>query len=81
MPVEAQYNTRFGGPKILELAQVLCRIVNSLGPTARVVWGDRPAFIAMLDAAQAMCALVIAAQDERVSEDSMTSTQFDPPDA
>jgi len=81
MPVEAQYNTRFGGPKILELAQTLCRIVNALGPTARVVWGDREAFIAMLTAAESMCALVIAAQDERVQADIMSDAEFDPPDA
>jgi len=81
MPVEAQYNTRFGGPKMLELAQTLCRIVNELGPVARVVWSDRSAFIAWLDAAQGMCSLIIAANDERVAEDSMTALEFDPPDA
>lgn len=80
MPVAAEFNTRHGGPTILRLAQGLCRIVNSLAPVARVAWGDRPAFIAMLDATVSVCALLPAAMDEQATMDAPSDAEFDPPD-
>lgn len=80
MPVQAAFNQRAGGPRILVLAQGLCRVVNALAPVARVKWADRPAFITLLDACQALCAALPAAMDEQAQMDAMPAAAFDPAD-
>lgn len=81
MPVEPQYNSRHGGSRILDLASVLCRIVNSLAPVARAAWSDRPAFLAVLTACESVCALLPAARDEKATMDAPSLSSFDPADS
>lgn len=79
MPVPAASNTRAGGATILNLARTLCRIVNIAAPTVRIRWANRPAFLAVLEAAVGMCELLPAADAEQAEMDAFTGT-FDPSD-
>jgi len=79
MPVPAANNTRSGGLSLLDAARVLCAINARLGPTMRERWADRPAFLAVCDAADIVCSLLPAAFSEQATMDAYTGT-FDPSD-
>lgn len=79
MPVLAINNTRAGGLSLLNAAKILCALNARLGPTMRGRWADRPAFLAVCDAADLVCSLLPAAFDEQVTMDTPDVT-FDPSD-
>jgi hypothetical protein len=80
MPVQAEFNLRSGGNKFLLLAQTLCRLVNISAPVIQLKYADRPALLAVLEAAQSMCALLPAAQSEAAEADALSVDAFDPAD-
>lgn len=80
MPVNPAFNLRSGGNKFLLLAQTLCRLTNASAPIIRARFSDRPALLAVLTAAEAVCELLPAAQAEQAEMDAMTPEAFDPAD-
>lgn len=80
MPVAAEYNLRSGGNKFLLLAQTMCRLTNAAAPLIRAKYSDRPALLAVLTAAESVCAILPAAQAEQAEMDAMPSGNFDPID-
>lgn len=80
MPVNPALNSRSGMNKFLLLANTCCRLVNLSAPTIRARYADRPALLAALTAAEAMCDLLPAAMSEQATEDAMSPAAFDPSD-
>ena len=81
MPVAPQFNSRSGMNKFLLLAQTLCRLVNLSSGVIRARYPDRTALLAVLTAAEGVCALLPAALSEQATEDALSSEQFNPGDA
>lgn len=80
MPVNPLFNSRSGANKFLLLAQTLCRVVQLSAPAIRARYPDRPALLAALVSAEAMCDLLAAANDEKIAMDD-TGVAFDIEDA
>lgn len=81
MPVNPQYTARSGANQFMAFAKTMCRLVNVSGPIIRVRYADRPALIAVLDAAEGVCALLPQAVAEQAQEEALTPSQFDPADS
>jgi len=79
MPVQPQYNSRSGGNQFLKFAQTMCRLVNTAAPTIRAVFPTRTALLALLTAAEEVCALLPAALAEAAEADAFPSNEFYPP--
>jgi hypothetical protein len=80
MPVNPAANLRSGGNKFLLLAATLCRLTNALAPAIRARYSDRPALLTLLTAAEGVCALLPAAQQEQYTMDAADAPTFDPAD-
>lgn len=81
MPVQAEFNSRSGGNRIMQLAQTMCRVVRVSAPIVRARYSGRPALLALLDATEAVCDLLPAAQMEQAAADALDAAAFDPLDA
>lgn len=79
MPVSPEFTSRSGGSQFLKFAQTMCRIVNALSATIRARYPDRPALLAVLSAAEALCPLLPAAIQEQIAADN-ADVVFDPAD-
>lgn len=80
MPVNPLYNARTGGKKVIVLAQTLCRLVNTAAPIIRLRYSDRTALLAVLTAAEELCALLPAAVQEQTEADAIGGGAFNPGD-
>jgi len=78
MPVQPQYSARPGEKALLSAAQVLCRIVTAFAPIIRAKFPTREALLALLDATEAVCALLPAAQSEQAAADALPPEDFYP---
>lgn len=76
MPVKPLFNSRSGATQFVNAAKVLCRITTTLAPAIRGRYPDRTALLAVLTAAEGVCALLPAAMDEQVTMDTPPETFF-----
>lgn len=78
MPVQPQFSARPGDKALLTAAQVLCRIVSAFAPIIRAKYPTRTALLAVLTAAEGVCALLPAAQSEQAAADALPPEDFYP---
>lgn len=79
MPVDATLTVKSGASSLMKTAQALCRITNTAAPIIRLRYPTRTDLLALLSAAEAVCALLPAAQSEATVADAATY-EFDIPD-
>lgn len=79
MPVDATRTAKSGASSLQKTSTALCRIVNASAPIIRLRYPSRTDLLALLSAAEAVCALLPAAQAEQVAADAATY-DFDIPD-
>lgn len=80
MPVLPQNNSRSGASQFLKFAATMCRLVNLSAPIIRAAFPTRTALLAVLTAAEEVCALLPAAQNEAAAADALPPEDFDPAD-
>ena len=80
MPTNPAANSRSGATQFMNFAKTMCRIVNIGAPAIRARFADRPALLAVLTAAEGVCALLPAAVQEQYAMDQADAPVFDPAD-
>lgn len=81
MPNNPAYSSRSGASQFMRFAQTMCRLVNTASPFIAARYPTRVALLAVLAAAETVCALLPAALQEQAAADAMSASQFNPTDA
>lgn len=76
MPNDPAFSLRSGMNKLLILARALCVLVTASASTIRARYPDRDALLALLTAAEGVCALLPAALSEQAAADNLASSDF-----
>ncbi len=76
MPNDPAFSLRSGMNKLLILARALCVLVSASAATIRARYADRTALLALLTAAEGVCALLPAALSEQAAADNLPADDF-----
>ena len=79
MPVDPTLTVKSGASSLLKNAKALCRITTAFAPIIRQRYPSRTDLLALLTAAEAVCALLPAADSETIASDR-AEYEFDIPD-